>query len=173
MLFIRRKHITKAKIHMCFIIVGSCRKYNFCGDITFVAIGIFCCDKSMLVSRQNKYLLGQRFCHNKIMFVVTKVLSRQAYFCCDKRCVLSWQTCVCHDKTFVTTKMILVAAPTSDRSQGWGWRGYHQTTTPQTDNWPVKIKGLYVTWSKQPQPIKGLYAKWTATANQRAVCNLN
>ena len=32
------------------------------------------------------------------------------YHCCDKRHVLSWQT----HKTFVTTKMILVAAPTND-----------------------------------------------------------
>ena len=35
------------------------------------------------------------------MFVMTKALSQQAYFCCDKRCVLSLQTRVCCDKTFV------------------------------------------------------------------------
>ena len=46
------------------------------------------------------------------------ILSRQAYFCRDKRRVLSQQARVCRDKhmfyrdtTFVATKMILVAAP--------------------------------------------------------------
>ena len=51
------------------------------------------------------------------MFVMTKVLLWEAYFCHDKRCVLSWQTCVCRDRHvffFVVTKMILVAAPTND-----------------------------------------------------------
>ena len=37
---------------------------------------------------------------------MTKLLLRQAYFCCDKR--------VCHDKTFAATKMVLVAAPTNE-----------------------------------------------------------
>ena len=50
-------------------------------------------------------LSQQMFCYNKHNFVVTKVLSWQAYFC--------------HDKTFVTRKMILVAAPASDRI----WQG--------------------------------------------------
>ena len=48
-------------------------------------------------------------------FVATKVLSRQAYFCRDKRRVLSWQARVCRDRTFVATKIILVAAPANDR----------------------------------------------------------
>ena len=82
------------------IIGGSCHKYNFCRD---------------------KYLSRQKFCRDKITLVVTKVLSRQAYLCRDKRRVLSRQihngqnvssagaatsiyflsreTCVCHDKT--------------------------------------------------------------------------
>ena len=38
----------------------------------------------------------------------------QAYFCHDKRRVLSQQT----DKSFVATKMILVAAPASDTAAG-------------------------------------------------------
>ena len=46
-------------------------------------------------------------CRNKNMFVATKVLSRQAYFCRDKRRVLSRQTCV----------MMLVAAPANDNIQ--------------------------------------------------------
>ena len=133
----------------------------------------------MYLSRQNTCLSQQKYaCSDKIMFVATKVLSRQAYVCHDKRLVLSRETrvccdkrmlvatklllsqnyvfgdkyfslqtfcrdriyffatifsqqnlfddkhtfvatkdvfCVCHDKTFVATKMILVAAPTNDR----------------------------------------------------------
>ena len=46
------------------------------------------------------------------------ILSRQAYFCLDKRCVLSRQTHACHNKhVFVATKMILVAASANDRLQ--------------------------------------------------------
>ena len=41
-------------------------------------------------------------------------LSRQTYFCRDKKRVLSRQTRVCRDETFVVTKMILVAAPAND-----------------------------------------------------------
>ena len=78
-----------------------------------------------LLLRQNyvlKIMTKDVFWRDKHVFVVTKVrlckkkLSRQAYICCNKRCVLSRQTsvCVCHNKTFVTTKMILVAAPASD-----------------------------------------------------------
>ena len=93
-----------------------------------------CCDKSKLVvtkplSQQNyvgrdKDLSWQKFCHDKNMFVMTKVLLQQAYFCRDKSCVLSRQTRVCCDKhvfvvtkllLFVTTKIILVAAPANDR----------------------------------------------------------
>ena len=93
-----------------------------------------------LLSWQNyvchdKYLSQQMFCCDKC-FVVTKVLLWPSYFCHNKQPVLSWQTHVCHDKqmtccvmtntclsqqtcvccnkTFVVTKMILVAAPTND-----------------------------------------------------------
>ena len=55
------------------------------------------------------------------MFVVTKVLSRQAYFCRDKRCVCRDKRCDCRDKhVFVATKMTLVAAPASDRKRRVG-----------------------------------------------------
>ena len=70
------------------------------------------------------------FCHDKHVFVATKVLlwqnyvcrdnvwSRQNYVCHDKR----WEAHVCHDKTllqqnFVATKMILVAVAASDRGR--------------------------------------------------------
>ena len=72
-----------------------------------------CCDKSMFVTTQlcrDKYLSWQKFCHfcrNKHNFVVTKLLSRQAYF---------WH--VCYYKTFVMTKKIqLMAAPANDSAQ--------------------------------------------------------
>ena len=48
-----------------------------CHDKTFVATNIY---------------------RNKHVFVVTEVLSWQAYFSCNKRCVLSWQNYVCHYK---------------------------------------------------------------------------
>ena len=65
---------------LTFCIVGvSCHKYHFCRDKH-----VSCRDKSMLVA--------------------TKLLSRQAYFCRDKRRVL-W-TGICHDKTFVATKIL-------------------------------------------------------------------
>ena len=51
-------------------------------------------------------------CRDKHNLVVTKVLTRQEYFCHDKRRVLSRQTC--RDKTFVATNSILVAAPAID-----------------------------------------------------------
>ena len=75
-----------------------------------------------LLLQQNyvlKIMTKDVFWRDMHVFVATKVslckkeLSQQAYICCNKRCVLSRQTSVCHNKTFVTTKMILVAAPAS------------------------------------------------------------
>ena len=71
-----------------------------CHDKTFVTTKLFCCcDKhnfvmtSILLSQQTRVVtkvcfLWHNFCHDTL---VTKVLSRQAYFCRDKRQVLSWQ----------------------------------------------------------------------------------
>ena len=70
---------------------------------------VFGHDKSMLVIY--KYLLRQKFCHSK------NILSWQTYFCHNKS--LSQQAYFCCDKTFVVTKMILVAAPANDSYQGW------------------------------------------------------
>ena len=42
------------------------------------------------------------------MFVVTRVLSRQAYFCSDKRRVLSQQTRVCRDKSMLVANIIFL-----------------------------------------------------------------
>ena len=86
-----------------------------------------CCDKIFLLQQNllrqifvptNMCLLWQQtcVCCDKNMFVTTKRLSQQAYFCRDKRPVLLWQTRVCRNKSFVATKMILVAAPGNDKS---------------------------------------------------------
>ena len=81
---------------------------------------VFVKDKTCLLSRQKYvcrdkvFLSWQKFCHDKHSFVTTKVLSWQAYFCHGKRCFVttnmcvSWQTCC--DKSFVLTKIMLVAA---------------------------------------------------------------
>ena len=91
------------------IIGGSCHKYLFCRNKSFVMTS-FVATKVCL--------LWQNVCHDKIRFVATKyffatkvfvttnicheqtkVLLRQTYFCRDKRYVLSWQTHICHDKS--------------------------------------------------------------------------
>ena len=119
------------------IIGGSCHKHDFCHNKHLRQNTSLAATKVCL-PRQN-FCCNKIVCHDKHVFVGTKVLSRQAYFCCDKRCVLSRQTCVCHDKsklvmtklllrqasvttehvlccnkTFVVTKIILVAAPAND-----------------------------------------------------------
>ena len=74
--------------------VSLSRQTYFCRDKH-----VFCRDKSMLF----KYF----------QYTSSKVLSRLAYFCCDKRRILSRQTHVCRDKyvfvakkTFVSTKLL-------------------------------------------------------------------
>ena len=84
------------------IIGGNCHKYNFCCDRSkrFILTTRVCRDKGM-----TKIFC---VCHKKHNFVATKHLSRQAYFCHNKRCVRSWQTCVCRKKSMlVTTKLYL------------------------------------------------------------------
>ena len=77
-----------------------------------------CCDKTFDVTKL--CLSQQNICHDKHNrvttnfcccdkhnFVTTKVLLWHAYFCHDKKCV-------CHDRSFLATKLILVAAPSND-----------------------------------------------------------
>ena len=81
-----------------------------------------CRDKSFVMTKLCLSL--QIFVTTKVLlrqiFVTTKMLLQQAYICCHKRCVLLRQKSichnkhVCHDKTFVLTKMILVAAHAND-----------------------------------------------------------
>ena len=65
----------------------------------------------------------------------TKVLSRQAHFGRDKRRVLGRKTRVCGEKTFVATKIILVAPPANDTiqtCQSTTDQGLHNRCTTQT-----------------------------------------
>ena len=59
--------------------------------VSFLLRQKFCHDKHVFVT--TKHI----FCRNKSMFAVTKLLSRQNYVCCDKRRVLLWQN-FSHDK---------------------------------------------------------------------------
>ena len=117
------------KYHFCrdkhvFVTTNICLPWqNFCSDyIMLVVTKYFCHDKMFVVTN---------ICHDKHVFVATFFLlrhyffwSRQAYFshdntfywnkhiickdfCDDKTHVLQRQTCICHDKCFVTTKLCL------------------------------------------------------------------
>ena len=86
-----------------------------------------CWCSSVLVGKKIKLYekLEHHVCHNKSMLVITKLLSWQNYVCRYTK-VLSQQTYFylrqnfCHNKhTFVTTKTILEAAPTSDNLEEW------------------------------------------------------
>ena len=98
------------------IIGRSCLKSHFCRDKhllsrqkyacrdrTFVTTKYFCRDKRVFFAT-SIFLSRKKTCFiNKSKLVATKVLSRQNY--------------VCRDKTFVATKIILVAAPAMDKRE--------------------------------------------------------
>ena len=93
---------------------------------------VFRREKNMIVATKiimfvatNTCLSRQTFCLDKHTFVVkkdvaTNILSRQAYFCREKRRV-------CCDKTFAATKMIPVAAPANDMQAGLASAGDRRT----------------------------------------------
>ena len=81
--------------HCCFPTVLCCSDAN--GDKTLVTTELFVV---------TNYFFATDICHDKHMFVTTKVLLQQAYFCCDKRCVLLWQTCVCCYKSKLSQQKI-------------------------------------------------------------------
>ena len=115
---------------MLTIIGGSCQKYHFCCNKSFVATNmclswqnthlsqqitkrVFCHDKSMFACCDKtfvttKWCLSWKIFLSQNIFVMTKVLSWKAYFCCNKRHVLLRQTHVCHNKSkLVATKLLL------------------------------------------------------------------
>ena len=78
-------------------------------QVSFLSRQAFCCDKHVfLVTKYVKIMLhtfvatntclsGQTFCRDKYNFVATNVLSRQAYFCHDKKkktCFVVTNTCL-------------------------------------------------------------------------------
>ena len=80
-------------------------------------VHIICCMHALCIAHLVTIIGGSchkhDFCHDK-MFVATKHV-----FCSDKSMLvatkrLSQQTYFCRNKTFVTTKIILVAAPAND-----------------------------------------------------------
>ena len=96
MLFITTKH---TKIHMlCFVFGGSCYKYNFCHDKTYLllrqtfVVANICRDKP-------NYVTTNLF-HSKLTFVGTNM-------CLSKVC-LSQQKFYCGKHTFVMTKDVLL-----------------------------------------------------------------
>ena len=90
------------------------RQNIFCHDkIMFVATNVLSQQTSKLVA--TNVLLQQNYvCRDTNMFVTTKtsvLLSRQTTW------FVATDTCVCSDKHFVATKMILAAAPANDKQQ--------------------------------------------------------
>ena len=93
-------------VGFCPITGGSCHKYHFCRDkhvfiatkhAVFVATKLYLSRQIIFVST-NPLTLSHTFVATKDVFYRDKiVLSRQAYFCRDKRRVLSSQN-VCRDK---------------------------------------------------------------------------
>ena len=83
---------------------GSCHKYHFCQDKSFVAKNT-CLSwqqkKRLLIVMTKECLSRQNFCHDKYIYVTTNI-------CCDKHTFVT-QTYVCHDKhvSFVVTKVCL------------------------------------------------------------------
>ena len=79
-------------------------------------------------------LLRQNLCSNKIMFIMTKVV-----FCHDKSKLMFVTMNIWHNKTFVTTnmtKIILVAAPTSDTlSMHSPTLGFVRNGSAQPNHW--------------------------------------
>ena len=93
--------------HKSFVTTNICRDKSFvvakkygssAKKMMFVARKYFC------VCHNESFVTAKTFSHNKHIFVMTKLLLRQAYFCCNERCVLSWQTRVCCNKTFFHNK---------------------------------------------------------------------
>ena len=80
-------------------------------NIIFVVRVCVCRDNHTFVATKDMFvatkesLSRQKFCH-KWQFCRDKSLSRQAYFCRDKKCLAA-------------TKMILVAAPANDREEAF------------------------------------------------------
>ena len=102
------------------VIGGSCRKYHFCRDKSFVATKhVLCRDKSMFAATER--LSRQKLCLSRQnIFVATKLLSCQIFvatntclsrqmFCRDKHTFVATKDVFCRNKSkfmFVATKVL-------------------------------------------------------------------
>ena len=102
---------------LTFVMTSTClSQQNMCFVVTKVNVATNFLSQQTHVC-PDKYMSWQNFCCNKHNSFMTKLWLWQAYFCCKRKHVLSQQTYVCHDKTFVMTKMVLVAAPANNITQ--------------------------------------------------------
>ena len=109
-----------------------------------------CHDKTQLLSRKthvchNKYLLQQKFCRDKVS---TLLSWQKTCFVATNMCLLR-QTHVCCDKTFVATKIILVAAPASDTEP------VPSTSSKPADSRPPTLKNGNKPAINLPVPANG------------------
>ena len=108
------------------IIGGSCHKYHFCRDNSFVAtntsgqktcfVATKLCFRDIIMFVATN-VCRDMFCHHKnILSWRTYFFSRQN-FCHDKHTFVATKHAFCRDKSFVATKLILVTAPANDTPQ--------------------------------------------------------
>ena len=97
---------------LIYITGGSCYKYNFCCDNSFVMT-------NMCLSRQNMSFVATEVCLSWQMFCHDKPVLLQENICHDKylsrQIILSWQMFCCDKHTFVATKHIFCC----DKSMSW------------------------------------------------------
>ena len=141
-----------------FFMTNTCLSWQ---NMSFVVTKV-CLSQHIFVAtnicHNNSFVTTKIFCGDKHKYFATKVLSRQSYFCHNKRCVLSWQTHVCCNRSFVATKMILVAALADDRDwpcaiqcQCLGLVAYNAS------DWPCGIQCQWLAlW--HTMPVSGLVA---------------
>ena len=133
-----------------FVVTNVCgNKHNFIMTEVLLQQAYFCCDKKGPLSQQkyaccDKTLVATNICLSwQTYFVTTNIilswqnLSQQVYFCYDKRCV-------CYNKTFVRTKMILVAAPANDRGVQQRNNGFNCALTMTVTYWLCMYVCIYM-----------------------------
>ena len=117
---------------------------NFCCN-KYLSQQKCCCDKHTFVTTNMSFvttkvcLLQQKFCHDKHTFVTkTKVLSRQAHFCHEKRCV---------PLVFVITSGVHGSSPT-------------ETTYPVTYNWRELPQVSFLSWQNTSFVTTNIILSW-------------
>ena len=102
---------------------GSCYKYHFCRDKSFVMTNTSFVATNVLLRQTSLLSRQEYFCRDKSMLVETKLLPQQTDICGNKRFIATnmivsrQKTCFFREKhVFVATKMRLVAAPANDKN---------------------------------------------------------